>query len=244
MSTNTTTGPDSASTTKKNSGKSHPETPETDEEATVAGPGTVSDDEPIAKPDKFDLGRFKSKRGPGAANIETLLTPLPHYNIAGAKDFVRLHPDGAYWSDELCFASVPVAGTKKAILHLIDEDIALRHLPSARITRMRLALGTKPHDVHFLCHIPTQNLDNSWNLSSLAACEQAKMCWTQATSRKAEGVEAYKIDTARDPKAFPAPRWLKATLSEIIMITFAGFAIDDDDHPGLRRLVGAAQDIS
>jgi hypothetical protein len=47
----------------------------------------------IAKPGEFSLDKFKSKRAPAAANVETLLTALPHYNIKEAKDFVRLHPD-------------------------------------------------------------------------------------------------------------------------------------------------------
>ena len=56
----------------------------------------------ITKPGAFTLDRFKTKRAAAIANVETLLTALPHYSIAQAKDFVRLHPnEDEYWSPEL-----------------------------------------------------------------------------------------------------------------------------------------------
>jgi hypothetical protein len=112
----------------------------------------------IPKPSKFSLDKFKSKRAAAVANVETLSGALPHYTIAQAKDFVRLHPNEEdYWSPELCFVNVPIKGQKRETLHLIDEDLALRFLPSGKIQRFRLALATLPYDVFFLCHIPTQN---------------------------------------------------------------------------------------
>ncbi len=111
--------------------------------------------EPIPKPGKFSLDKFKSTQAASAAGVETLLTALPHYSIAEAKDFVRLHPDeDEYWSVELCFVNVPIKGQKHDTLHLIDEGLAKQYLPSARIQRFRLALATKPNDVFFLCHVP------------------------------------------------------------------------------------------
>src|SRR5271166_566433 len=64
----------------------------------------------IVKPaDDFDLDRFRSTQ-PEAA-VKALQTVLPHYKIAAAKDYVRLHPDKEiYWSHELCFVNVPVKG--------------------------------------------------------------------------------------------------------------------------------------
>ena len=90
----------------------------------------------ITKPGAFTLDRFKTKQAAAIANVETLLTALPHYSIAQAKDFVRLHPnEDEYWSPELCFVVVPIKGQKNDTLHLIDEELAVRHLPSARIQR-------------------------------------------------------------------------------------------------------------
>ena len=121
----------------------------------------------------------------------------------------------------------------------------MRYLPSGRILRFRLALATKPYDVFFLCHVPTQNLDNTWNESNLQACEQAKTHWVQATSRKEEGVESVQESTvARDPDAFPEPKWPTQSLDELIETTFAGRMIDSEDHPGLLRLIGARQSTS
>jgi hypothetical protein len=174
--------------------------------------------------------------------VETLQTALPHHNIAQAKDFVRLHPDeDSYWSSELCFVSVPIKGSKRDTLHLIVEDLALRFLPSAKILRFRLALACKPHDVFFFCQVPTQNLDNSYNETNVKACELAKTKWVQATSRREEGVEAYKIGFARDDDTFPEPGWPPQSLSELIDKTLAGRIIDREDHPGLLRLIGARQ---
>jgi hypothetical protein len=199
----------------------------------------------IAKPEGFSLDKFKSKRAAALANVETLQTALPHYPIAQAKDFVRLHPDeAAYWSPELCFVNVPIQGQKRDTLHLIDEDLGMRYLPSGRIIRHRLALATKPGNVFFLCHVPTRNADNSWNITNLQACEQAKRLWTSVSSRKEEGVDCYKIDNARDRDAFPEPKWPTQTLDELIGVTFTGRIIDRDDHPGLLRLLGAKLPIS
>ena len=157
----------------------------------------------------------------------------------------RLHEDEAkYWSPELCFVSVPIKGQTRDTLHLIDEDIAMRYLPSSRVLRFRLALASKPLDTFFLCHIPSRNFDNSWNESNRLACEQAKTRWAQATSRKEEGVDAYKPEYAKDPDAFPQPNWPTQSLDELIRVTFEGRMITSEDHPGLLRLIGAKQSTS
>jgi hypothetical protein len=115
----------------------------------------------------------------------------------------------------------------------------MRLLPSGRVQRFRLALATKPYDKFFLCHVPSQNLDNQWNDTNLGSCQQAKRLWTQATSRRDEGVDGYKIDFARDPDAFPEPRWPTQQLDQLISVTFNCRMITSEDHPGLLRLVGA-----
>jgi hypothetical protein len=204
----------------------------------------VNEAEPIsiAKPGEFSLDAFKSKRDPAVAGVETLLTALPHHNMSAAKDWVRLHADEEhYWSSELCFVSVPIKGSKHDTVHLISEDLAVAHLPSGRIMRRRLALATKPYDRFFLCHVPSTNMDNLFNQSNAAGCQQAKKLWTQMTSRKEEGVDGYKVDCARDPDAFPEPNWPKQSLEKLIVTTFAGAMITSDDHPGLLRLIGAKQ---
>ena len=200
---------------------------------------------PITKP-KFSLNKFKSKRAAAIGGLETLQGALPHYPIAHAKDFVRLHPDqDKYWTDELCFVSVPIKGTKKDLLHLIDEDVAAEFLPSGRLQWFRFALATKPFDIFFLCHVPTRNLDeNTWNISNVKACEQARHNWVQVSSRKEEGVEAYKADVARDPDAFPKPKWPTQSIEELIGATFEGRSIYDEEHPALKRLVGAKQSVT
>lgn len=55
------------------------------------------------------------------------------------------------------------------MLHLIDETLALEYLSSGKILRFRLILATKPFDVFFLCHLPSQNEDNPWNASALGS---------------------------------------------------------------------------
>src|SRR5262245_47235754 len=111
----------------------------------------VSDasEEPVSipKPGTFNLDKFKSKHAAAIASVQTLQTALPHHNIAQAKDFVRLHHDEErFWSPELCFVAVPIKGMKRDTLHLIDEELAMQYLPSARILRFRLALAAKPFD--------------------------------------------------------------------------------------------------
>ena len=199
---------------------------------------------PIAKPGEFNLDKFKSKRPPDIGGVETLLTTLPILKIGDANDWTRLHTsEDEYWTPELCFVSVPIKGTKRDMLHLIDEDIAMEHLAAKKIQRFRLALASKPHDVFFFCIVPSQNLDNPWNLSAREACELAKTRWTQALSRKSEGVDAYLIKHAQNEEAFPPPKWPSRTLAELIEVTFRAANIEHDRHPGLLRLIGARQDL-
>jgi hypothetical protein len=201
----------------------------------------------IAKPSGFDLNKFKSKRAAMPANVETMQGQLPHHSLAAARDFCRLHPNEAeYWSPELCFVSVPIEGQKGNTLHLIDEDLAMQFLDSGQILRFRLALAAKPGGggVFFLCHIPSQNLDNAWNISALSAAEQAKKLWVKVTSRKSEGVEAYKTTFARDADAFKEPQWPSLSLGELIETSFIDRMITTTNHPALLRLLGARQSVS
>jgi hypothetical protein len=206
---------------------------------------TVEAVAPIAKPSAFSLDKFKAKRTAAVARVETLQAGLPHYKFADAKDYVRLHPDeDNYWSPELCFVPVPIKGQKHSTLHLIDEELAIQYLPGGKISHFRLALATKPFDVFFLCHIPTRNLDNKFNATSIAACEQAKTLWVQLTSLKDQGIEDYERSFARDPDAMPEPKWPTLSLNELIANAFAGCMIDHETHPGLLRLIGARQSLS
>ena len=167
----------------------------------VVEDGGVARKVSIPKPGPFCLDDFKSEHAPAHAGVETLQTALPHHRLKDAKDFVRLHPDEAtHWSPELCFVSVPVKGVSRDVLHLIVEKLAMRYLPSARIERFRLALASKPYDVFFLAHIPTQNTDNTWVASNLIACEQAKTHWVQVTSRRAGGCRCVQGDHGQRPR--------------------------------------------
>jgi hypothetical protein len=132
---------------------------------------------------------------------------------------------------------------KRDTIHIISEEIAVRKLPSGTLRRFKLALASKPHDAFFLCHVPTQNLDNVWNFTNVTACETAIGSWVKATSRRAENIDGYLINHAENPKAFPEPKWPKQSLNELITVTFAGRMIDSDNHPGLLRLLGDVQDL-
>jgi hypothetical protein len=201
---------------------------------------------PIAKPASgFSLDKFKSKRDDTIASVETKLGPLPHHKIADANDFVRLHPDEEnYWSDELCFVSVPIKGQKGETLHFITEELAELYLPSKKILRFRLALGIKGTEALFLCHIPSRNLDNSFNSTALSGCEDAKTLWVMVTSRKDKGYDDYQITRAVDQDSFVPPKWPSQSLSELIEATFTGRMIEEENHPAMRRLRGAKQSLS
>jgi hypothetical protein len=72
----------------------------------------------------INMERFKSRRGAQGAGVTTLPTALPHFPLKEAADFVRLHPnEEEFWTDELCFVLIPIAGMKRDLLHLIDEDL-------------------------------------------------------------------------------------------------------------------------
>src|SRR6266540_3036462 len=100
-------------------------------------------------------------------------------------------------------------------------------------------VAAKPYDVFFLCQVPSRNLDNIWNQSSLQACEQAKTLWVAASSRLEEGAEGYKIKYAQDQDAFPGPQWPTQSIHELVRVTFLGRMIEDENSPALARLIGA-----
>jgi hypothetical protein len=203
------------------------------------------EDQKIKKPDNdFGLNAFRSKRTT-TEGVETLVTGLPVHKLADAKDFVRLHPDEENcWSYELCFVNVPIKGQKRDLIHLINEEIAVLYIPKGRIIRHRLALASKSWDTFFLCEVPSQNLENDWNSSALRGCEQAKKLWTQATSQKEKGVESYLITHALDGDAFPEPQWPPQSIFELIMRTFEGRTILQEDSPALARLRGAKPSLT
>ena len=130
------------------------------------------------------------------------------------------------------------------MLHLIDDDLAVQHLPAKKIKRHRLALACKPHDVFFLCIVPSRNLSNAYNADALKACCRAQTHWVQALSRQPEGAEGYEIQPARDPDVFPLPKWPSRSLDELLEVTFRDANIDHDRHPALLRLIGAKQDLT
>jgi hypothetical protein len=198
---------------------------------------------PIEKPGEFDLNAFKSNSELKGA-VETLQGALPHHNLAEARDWVRLHPDESkYWSSEYCFVTVPIVGQKRDTLHLIVRPLALL-LPSGRVSYFRLVLASKPNNVFFLCHVPTRNRDNTWVSTNLQACEQAKTLWTQAVSQKEEGIEAYKVEKARDADVFPEPDWPAQSLDELVFRTFTGRMISERNHVGFSRLIGEKPIVS
>jgi hypothetical protein len=197
----------------------------------------------IVKPSFIE--KFKSKNAPTISGVETLLTPLPILKIGEVGDWARLHSNESdYWTPEMCFVSVPIKGANRDMLHVIDDDLAVQYLSTKKIRRHRLALASKPHDVFFLCVVPSQNLDNKWNADARTACYKAQTHWIQAMSRMSEGIDGYKIEFARDQEAFPAPKWPSRPLDELLEITFAAANIDHDRHPALLRLIGAKQDLT
>ena len=203
----------------------------------------------IAKPSTTAaerLAKFKAEPSPLiVGGVGSLVGVLSVMGIGQAGDFVRLHEsETEYWSDELSFVTVPVEGDKHGKLHLIVDWIAVANLPAKDIKRCRLALATRPMKGSlFLCQIPTRNLDSTWNSSAIEACERARTEWIKATSMK--GVqERYEITPARNQAAFRPPVWPLRSLDELIEATFRGAMIEDEDHPGLRRLLGDVQDLS
>jgi hypothetical protein len=202
----------------------------------------------IEKPAGGGLSRFKTSK-PASGRVEKLLSALPHCKLSDVKDYARLHPDEeAYWSEEYFFVGVPVQGQKNDVLHLIAADLA-EQLPAGRVQRFRLALATKPYDVFFLAHVPTQNLDNEWNRTSLEACGRAKKSWLIAVSKKAEGKEGYQTETTRaeqrgEGSPYPEPTWPTETLEKIVMTTFEGRMILEETDPAWRRLIGLKPKLS
>jgi hypothetical protein len=201
----------------------------------------------VPKPPEKKTGvftRFASTKAPQIPGVEEALGQLPLMKISEAGDFVRVSPDvERHWSPPLCFVNVPVQGEKRDLLHLIDEELAMKHLPSKKIKRMRLALASKPYGIFFLAIVPVTNLDNPWNSSMMSALEKAKTKWVEVTSRKDEGKEEYKSEAAKDPDAFPEPAW-PSDVEPQVEVTFSGRTIETENDPAFLRVTGRKQIIN
>ena len=165
--------------------------------------------------------------------------------IGDVDDWARLHPsEDDYWTCELCFVAVPIKGTKRDMLHLIDDDLAVQYLPAKKIKRHRLALACKPHDVFFFCIVPSQNLDNTWNVDALKACRPGADALDAGAVAAGRGCRRLRDQVRADQDAFPEPKWPSRSLDELLEVTFKDANIDHDRHPGLLRLIGAKQDLT
>ena len=199
---------------------------------------------PIAKPDGFSLDKFKSKHAAAMANVETLQTALPHHSIAQAKDFVRLHPNEEnHWSSELCFVDVPIKGQKRDTLHLIDEELAMRYLPSVELNTA--SPGARDQAVRHIFPLPGPDAEHRQHLEreQIGRVRRRRRYGRGTVVGRRKASTATRSTFARDPDAFPEPKWPTQSLDELIERTFAGRMIDSEDHPGLLRLIGAKQSV-
>ena len=171
----------------------------------VTSEDSNSDVAPIAKPpSKFSLDKFKSKPASTIANVETKLGQLPHFKIAAAGDFVRLHPDEeTYWSPELCFVNGADQRTKpRELLHLIDEEVAMRFLSAKKIRALPAGAGNQALRCFLSVHIPTRT-STTLQLSNLQGCEQAKTSgWKLPPGRR----KAWTVTRSIRPRAGCFPR--------------------------------------
>ena len=139
---------------------------------------------------------------------------------------------------------MPIKGAKRDMLHLIDDDLAVQHLPAKKIKRHRLALACKPHDVFFFCIVPSQNLDNAWN-----AERSRPATWLRRIgSRRCRGGPKVSMATRsslhRIRTRFPSRngrrvRSMSCWKSRSRTPTSTTTAI-----PALLRLIGAKQDLT
>ena len=88
----------------------------------------------IVKPSFME--KFRSQNAPTISGVETLLTALPILKIGEVDDWTRLHPnEDDFWTPEMCFVSVPINGTRKDMLHVIDDDLGVQYLSAKKIKR-------------------------------------------------------------------------------------------------------------
>ena len=191
---------------------------------------------------KFSMDQFRVSED-GVKSVGTLIHALPCYKISDAGDFVRLHPDEEnYWSCPFYLVEVPIKGQKKkSKTHLVTEAIADAYLGRSKVKRVRLALASKPFDNFFLCIVPAQNEDNSFNESALRWCEVAKAKWVEVY--REENKDAYAGRFPIDADAFDEPNWPTQPLEDLIGATFDGCLIIDSEHEGLKRLRGQKQSL-
>ena len=210
---------------------------------------TTTENEPaisIPKPPAFDLSAMVAKEP--VSSIQRMAMALPVKRFSDVGDFAKLHPDdrlpeeGGYWTDRLCFVDVPVKGASKRVRHFIHPALATKHLPAKLVKHYRLALGMDADGKHFLCEIPTENKDNTWNKSNLEICEIAKTRWVMANSQNQDGLEGYQAGFPLSPDGFEEQRktlaWTTQPMAEIVGKAFAKAIILTDDDPALLRVIG------
>ena len=207
--------------------------------------GTPAEAVSIAKPGAFNLDLFKTKSSPNIAGVATLLTALPHHNIAQANDWVRLHSGRGKLL--VCRAVLrhrsdqrpeerPRASDHRRVGDAVsaeqsDQDSTGSRSPPSQT--MCSSCATSRHRTSTTRSMRLRCRHASWPRRS--GCKQP--------AARAKAVDDYQIDFARDPDAFPEPNWPKQSLDELIGVTFTGRMITSENDPALLRLIGAKQVI-
>ena len=199
------------------------------------------EDEPsINKPAaKFDMSQMAVPDD--FVGIQRMPMALQLKKFSDLHDFGRVHPDEAnYWTPRVALVDVPIKGQTKKLRCMIRPDLAAKYLAPNMVDYRRIALACDAEHKPFLCEVPTENLENIWNSTSLLAIEDAKVRWVRADSNNKLGMEGYERGYPENPARFGEPNWPTQAFSDILATKFtADIYIDADDHPLLLRLRGA-----
>ena len=150
----------------------------------------------------------------------------------GKQDFIRTHPDPAYWLET---AVLELKDDRET--YLVEPDL-WSQLPG-EIVPMVLITAINRQGVLFLWPIRLPMEDgrhNEWHRSALEAAKLAQTKWVRVVAN----MSLHGYDVFEATGSIPEPKWPDKGFEEILKTAFKDKFISDLNHPVMCRLQGAS----
>jgi hypothetical protein len=189
------------------------------------------------------LNQAKSEGSPSSPRMTTTASswtmPKTLYCSVGRPDsdaYIRTYPDRSWWRDAYVFEHRGADGKKS--LYLVAKPLRQLEELEGKVRRKRMVPFITMTGAIGLWPIGIEAADNSWVMSAMRACEDARTTWTMVVSRREIGQNKSRPANGRHPD----PTWPQLTFDQMIDLAFLPeqriTPRNYKTHPVMRKLRG------